>query len=427
MQNQVINSQKEVNQEQGTLINNQNQTIDGVNSRLNSVNSISAVNANKISQWQSEHNKVKQSISSVRQNVDTIQGNLSTVTNNLATLTNNVNDNTTNILSNTGNILSNTNNIDKNRLTGTAIRGQISDLTGNLSEINRNHNDMRDQINTNADNIQTNTTSIAVNYGGIVKVAKGLKKVSDAVIDNTVSISAVEGQISDAVNNLSLIGNNIVQNTLSLTSVRIDPIFGAFRFMDDQTPNLGNTVLIIGRNTDEEGIVINFCYDAFALQFDGDLRGDVRTKNFTIDHNDFQYRYAITFIPSPDGNKYNDLITMRLGVISGNTLEDYYMMALSIIDNDNEDLFIYRQYLPNTNSIPDELIPPNIFSTVNKLKLSEGGPQIISKSEVDKGDVVTYIATRINTDVICSNLIIPNRIEQRTNSNRNSIEQRRRP
>ena len=93
LQSQGINAQKEVNQEQGTLINNQNQTIDGVNSRLNSVNSISAVNANKISQWQSEHNNLKQSISSVRQNVDTIQGDVSTVTDNLATLRNNVNDN----------------------------------------------------------------------------------------------------------------------------------------------------------------------------------------------------------------------------------------------------------------------------------------------------------------------------------------------
>ena len=57
---------------------------------------------------------------------------------------------------------------------------------------------------------------------------------------------AVEGQISDVVNNLAPIGNNIVQNTLSQTSVRKDPIFGAFRFTDNQTTNLGNTVLIMG-------------------------------------------------------------------------------------------------------------------------------------------------------------------------------------
>ena len=106
---------------------------------------------------------------------------------------------------------------------------------------------MRNQINTNADNIETNTGGIEEISDVILHVAD-LQNVADAVIDNTVSISAVEGQISDVVNNLIPIGNNIVQNTLSQTSVRIDPIFGAFRFMDNQTTNLGNTVLIIGSN-----------------------------------------------------------------------------------------------------------------------------------------------------------------------------------
>ena len=67
---------------------------------------------------------------------------------------------------------------------------------------------------------------------------------------------------------------------------------------------------------------------------------------------------------------------MRLGVISGNTLVDY-MMALSIIDNDNEDLFIYRQYLDKAGLFDEP--KPKYIPTVNKLKLSDKGPEISSK------------------------------------------------
>ena len=444
--NQIKNLKEDLNKSNErilNLINQQTETNNLQNQAIRNIKTDSSVNQsninqnlNKINEWQDEYNKVRQSVSANKTDLinqghdidDLIQATIIDNPNDLASIRSDIRTNSDNISTNSDNISTNIDNINKNRQTASAIQGNVSGITDNLAVLEDNIGTNRDNIDENRRNINKNRQTASAIQGNVSDITDNLAVVNTRVqtldAENTIYHDDVRTSLfrlhdmilenktdnSNQISNSSTTSGIPTTKSIQQAEIAVHPIVGAFQFQDNQIPHIEKTVLTIGLNRGEG--IISFCNNTFRLSQGLPLNTLQFIYNYENTHQaEFNFEgnvatYSTKFIQSSDGNVYNDFLIMRLAVKRGGQLIDHYMMALSILNNKDKDLFIYRQYLPNNNVIPTELKVSNIVSTVNLLKLKVGGPQIISKTRVGPGDVVTYIAERksLEANLTCSNL-----------------------